>query len=175
MVCARAYLIASSMTLLACNLFLFSWAKSLQKKDGRVATRRVFRHVVVVVLFKTTKPEKKSAKKNIQTDDDEKDEKDETKNFFVVFLFYGIRKGCGFFDVIFGFWFFALYVLVIDDFFLWYLWNTRTTLILLTTTALRSHRSMSGWRGRRFHEGRRQRKSLSALSSPIGTALTGFD
>ena len=97
------------------------------------------------------------------------------KNFFVVFLFYGIRKGCGFFDVIFGFWFFALYVLVIDDFFLWYLWNTRTTLILLTTTALRSHRSTSGWRGRRFHEGRRQRKSLSALSSPIGTALTGFD
>ena len=72
-----------------------------------MATRRVFRHVVVVVLFKTTKPEKKSAKKNIQTDDDEKDEKDETKNFFVVFLFYGIRKGCGFFDVIFGFWFFA--------------------------------------------------------------------
>ena len=142
-----------------------------------MATRRVFRHVVVVVLFKTTKPEKKSAKKNIQTDDDEKDEKDETKNFFVVFLFYGIRKGCGFFDVIFGFWFFAYVrtVLVIDDFFLWYLWNTRTTLILLTTTALRSHRSTSGWRGRRFHEGRRQRKSLSALSSPIGTALTGFD
>jgi len=138
-----------------------------------VATRRVFRHVVVVVLFKTTKPEKKSAKKNTQTDD-EKDEKDETKNFFVIFYFYGIRKGCGFFDVIFGFWFFA-YVLVIDDFFLWYLWNTRTTLILLTTTALRSHRSTSGWRGRRFHEGRRQRKSLSALSSPIGTALTGFD
>ena len=141
-----------------------------------MATRRVFRHVVVVVLFKTTKPEKKSAKKNTQTDDDEKDEKDETTNFFVVFYFYGrIRKGCGFFDVIFGFWFFALYVLVIDDFFLWYLWNTRTTLILLTTTALRSHRSTSGWRGRRFHEGRRQRKSLSALSSPIGTALTGFD
>ena len=139
-----------------------------------MATRRVFRHVVVVVLFKTTKPEKKSAKKNTQTDD-EKDEKDETKNFFVIFYFYGIRKGCGFFDVIFGFWFFALYVLVIDDFFLWYLWNTRTTLILLTTTALRSHRSTSGWRGRRFHEGRRQRKSLSALSSPIGTALTGFD
>ena len=144
-----------------------------------MATRRVFRHVVVVVLFKTTKPEKKSAKKNTQTDDDdEKDEKDETTNFFVIFYFYGLwhtRKGCGFFDVIFGFWFFALYVLVIDDFFLWYLWNTRTTLILLTTTALRSHRSTSGWRGRRFHEGRRQRKSLSALSSPIGTALTGFD
>lgn len=96
--------------------------------------------------------------------------------FLSFFYFYGlIRKGCGFFDVIFGFWFFALYVLVIDDFFLWYLWNTRTTLILLTTTALRSHRSTSGWRGRRFHEGRRQRKSLSALSSPIGTALTGFD
>ena len=94
---------------------------------------------------------------------------------FFISMVYGIRKGCGFFDVIFGFWFFALYVLVIDDFFLWYLWNTRTTLILLTTTALRSHRSTSGWRGRRFHEGRRQRKSLSALSSPIGTALTGFD
>ena len=75
--------------------------------------------------------------------------------FLSFFYFYGlIRKGCGFFDVIFGFWFFALYVLVIDDFFLWYLWNTRTTLILLTTTALRSHRSTSGWRGRRFHDGR---------------------
>ena len=135
-----------------------------------MATRRVFRHVVVVVLFKTTKPEKKSAKKNIQTDDDEKDEKDETKNFVI---FYTNERDVDS-DVIFGFWFFA-YVLVIDDFFLWYLWNTRTTLILLTTTALRSHRSTSGWRGRRFHEGRRQRKSLSALSSPIGTALTGFD
>ena len=51
-----------------------------------MATRRVFRHVVVVVLFKTTKPEKKSAKKNTQTDDDEKDEKDETTNFFCHFF-----------------------------------------------------------------------------------------
>ena len=174
MVCARAYLIASSMTLLTCNLFLFSWAKSLQKKgrscghETGVPPRRRRR------IIQNHKTRKKKCKKNTQTDD-EKDEKDETKNFFVIFYLYGIRKGCGFFDVIFGFWFFALYVLVIDDFFLWYLWNTRTTLILLTTTALRSHRSTSGWRGRRFHEGRRQRKSLSALSSPIGTALTGFD
>ena len=138
-----------------------------------MATRRVFRHVVVVVLFKTTKPEKKSAKKKTQKtdDDDEKDEKDETTNFFGGHFLFLWRHTKGMW--IFGF--LRTYVLVIGDLFLWYLWNTRTTLILLTTTALRSHRSTSGWRGRRFHEGRRQRKSLSALSSPIGTALTGFD
>ena len=140
-----------------------------------MATRRVFRHVVVVVLFKTTKPEKKSAKKNTQTDDDEKDEKDETTNFCHFFISMAYERDVDFLMLFLVFGFLRTYVLVIDDFFLWYLWNTRTTLILLTTTALRSHRSTSGWRGRRFHEGRRQRKSLSALSSPIGTALTGFD
>ena len=48
-----------------------------------MATRRVFRHVVVVVLL-NHKTRKKKVQKNTQTDD-EKDEKDETKNF-VIFL-----------------------------------------------------------------------------------------
>ena len=147
--------------------------KPSKKKDGRVATRRVFRHVVVVVLFKPQN-QKKKCKKNTQTDD-EKDEKDETKNFLSFFIYMAYERDVDFLMLFLVFGFLRTYVLVIDDFFLWYLWNTRTTLILLTTTALRSHRSTSGWRGRRFHGGRRQRKSLSALSSPIGTALTGFD
>ena len=87
------------------------------------------------------------------------------RRIFCRFFIYGIRKGCGFFDVIFGFWFFALYVLVIDDFFRG-ICGINATLILLTTTALRSHRSTSGWRGRRFHEGRRQRKSLFRFVFP---------
>ena len=106
MVCARAYLIASSMTLLTCNLFLFSWVKSLQKKRTVVWPRDGCSATSSSSYYSNHKTRKKKCKKNTQTDD-EKDEKDETKNFFVIFYLYGIRKGCGFFDVIFGFWFFA--------------------------------------------------------------------
>ena len=174
MVCARAYLLASSMTLLTCNLFLFSWAKSLQK-TGRscghetgVPPRRRRR------IIQTTKPEKKSAKK-IHKRMMRKMRKMRRRIFLSFFIYMAYERDVDFLMLFLVFGFLRTYVLVIDDFFLWYLWNTRTTLILLTTTALRSHRSTSGWRGRRFHEGRRQRKSPSALSSPIGTALTGFD
>jgi len=62
-VCARLLNRVFVMTLLTCNLFLFSWAKS-HKKKGRscghetgVPPRRRRR------IIKTTKPEKKSAKK----------------------------------------------------------------------------------------------------------------
>ena len=70
MVCARAYLIASSMTLLTCNLFLFSWVRSLQKKgrscghETGVPPRRRRR------IIQNHKTRKKKCKKNTQTDDE---------------------------------------------------------------------------------------------------------
>ncbi len=50
-------------SLVCCNLFLFvSVKKAFKKRDGRVATRRVFRHVVVSPI-ENHKTRKKSAKK----------------------------------------------------------------------------------------------------------------
>ena len=82
MVCARAYLIASSMTLLTCNLFLFSWAKSLQKKRTVVWPRDGCSATSSSSYYSNHKTRKKKCKKNTQTDD----EKDETKMRRRIFL-----------------------------------------------------------------------------------------
>ena len=174
MVCARAYLIASSMTLLTCNLSLFVGKKPSKKRtvvwprDGCSATSSSS-------YYSKPQNQKKKVQKKIHKRMMRKMRKMRRRIFLSFFIYMAYERDVDFLMLFLVFGFLRAYVLVIDDFFLWYLWNTRTTLILLTTTALRSHRSTSGWRGRRFHEGRRQRKSLSALSSPIGTALTGFD
>ena len=105
MVCARAYLIASSMTLLTCNLFLFSWVKSLQKKgrscghETGVPPRRRRR------IIQNHKTRKKKCKKNTQTDDDEKDEKDETTNFCHFFISMAYERDVDFLMLflVFGF------------------------------------------------------------------------